>query len=62
MEKILNTVERVGNSVLHSVLVFLILIEIAIVPSQTLYRLGASVSLQVINPDAVLWAFDNYVV
>ena len=51
MQKILDTVERVGNSVPHPVLIFLILIAIVIVLSHILYLLGASVSFQVINPD-----------
>jgi len=51
MQKVLDTVERVGNSVPHPVLIFLILIAIAIVLSHILYLAGASVSYQVINPD-----------
>jgi p-aminobenzoyl-glutamate transporter AbgT len=51
MQKILDTVERVGNSVPHPVLIFLILIAIVIVLSHILYLIGASVSFQVINPD-----------
>jgi aminobenzoyl-glutamate transport protein len=51
MQKILDTVERVGNSVPHPVLIFLILIAVVIVLSHILYLLGASVSFQVINPD-----------
>jgi len=51
MQKILDTVERVGNSVPHPVLIFLILTAIAIVLSHILYLADASVSYQVINPD-----------
>ena len=51
MQSILDTVERVGNSVPHPVLIFLILIAIVIVLSHLLYMIGASVSFQVINPD-----------
>jgi aminobenzoyl-glutamate transport protein len=51
MQKILDTVERVGNSVPHPVAIFLILIAVTIVISHILYMLGATVSYQVINPD-----------
>jgi aminobenzoyl-glutamate transport protein len=51
MQKILDTVERVGNSVPHPVVIFLILIAIVMVLSHILYLLGAHVSYQVINPD-----------
>jgi aminobenzoyl-glutamate transport protein len=51
MQKILDTVERVGNAVPHPVVIFLILIGIVLVLSHILYLLGASVSYQVINPD-----------
>jgi aminobenzoyl-glutamate transport protein len=51
MQKILDTVERVGNSVPHPVVIFLILIAVVMVLSHVLYLLGASVSYQVINPD-----------
>jgi len=50
MQKILDTVERVGNSVPHPVVIFLILIAIVMVLSHLLYMLGATVSYQVINP------------
>jgi aminobenzoyl-glutamate transport protein len=51
MQKILDTVERVGNAVPHPVVIFLILIGIVLVVSHILYLLGASVSYQVINTD-----------
>ncbi len=51
MQKILDTIERVGNAVPHPVVIFLILIGIVLVLSHILYLLGASVSYQVINPD-----------
>src|SRR5271168_2924115 len=51
MQKILDTVERVGNSVPHPVVIFLILIAIVLVLSHLLYMLGATVTYQVINPD-----------
>ena len=51
MQKILDTVERVGNAVPHPVVIFLILIGIVLVVSHILYLIGASVSYQFINPD-----------
>lgn len=51
MQRILDTVERVGNSVPHPVVIFLILIAAVLVLSHVLYALGATVSYQVINPD-----------
>ncbi len=51
MQKILDTVERVGNSVPHPIVIFLILIAIVLVLSQILHMLGATVTYQVINPD-----------
>ena len=51
MQKILDTVERVGNSVPHPVVIFLILIAIVLVLSHLLYWLGATVTYQVIDPD-----------
>lgn len=50
-QRALDTVERVGNSVPHPVVIFLILIAIVLVLSHLLYMLGASVTYQVINPD-----------
>ena len=51
MQKILDTVERIGNAVPHPVVIFLILIAIVMVVSHILYLFGAQVSYQVINPD-----------
>jgi len=51
MQALLDAVERVGNSVPHPVLIFLILIALVMALSHILYVLGASVSYQVINPD-----------
>jgi aminobenzoyl-glutamate transport protein len=50
-QRILDAVERVGNSVPHPVVIFLILIAIVLVLSHVLYMLGATVTYQVINPD-----------
>jgi aminobenzoyl-glutamate transport protein len=50
-QKILDAVERIGNSVPHPVVIFLILIAAVMVLSHILYLFGASVSYQVINPD-----------
>src|SRR5215831_15468939 len=50
-QKILDTVERVGNSVPHPIVIFLILIAVVVVLSHILYMLGATVTYQVINPD-----------
>ena len=51
MQKILDAVERIGNSVPHPVVIFLILIAVVMVLSHILYLFGASVSYQVINPE-----------
>jgi aminobenzoyl-glutamate transport protein len=51
MQKILDAVERIGNSVPHPVVIFLILIAAVMVLSHILYLIGASVSYQVINPE-----------
>jgi aminobenzoyl-glutamate transport protein len=51
MQGILDTVERVGNSVPHPVVIFLILIALVLVLSHILYMLGATVTYQVIDPD-----------
>ena len=51
MQKILDTVERIGNAVPHPVVIFLILIAIVMVLSHILYWFGAHVNYQVINPD-----------
>jgi hypothetical protein len=47
---VLDTIERIGNSVPHPVVIFLLLIAIAVIASHLLYLLDASVSYQVINP------------
>ncbi|WOH53981.1 AbgT family transporter [Bradyrhizobium sp. sBnM-33] len=46
----LDAIERIGNSVPHPVLIFLILIAIAVIASHLLYLLDASISYQIINP------------
>jgi aminobenzoyl-glutamate transport protein len=51
MQKILDAVERIGNSVPHPVVIFLILIAVVVLLSHILYMLGASVSYQVINAE-----------
>src|SRR5271167_2200756 len=51
MQKILDAVERVGNSVPHPVVIFLILIAVVVLLSHILYMLGASVSYQVVNAE-----------
>jgi aminobenzoyl-glutamate transport protein len=51
MQKMLDTVERVGNMVPHPVVIFLILIAIVIVLSAVLGLAGTSVTLEMINPD-----------
>jgi aminobenzoyl-glutamate transport protein len=50
-QRILDTVERLGNAVPHPVAIFVILIAVTIVLSHILYMFGASVSYTVINPD-----------
>jgi aminobenzoyl-glutamate transport protein len=50
MQRILDTVERVGNKIPHPVVIFLILIGIVLVLSHILYLLDASVSFEVIIP------------
>lgn len=51
MEKLLDTVERVGNKVPHPAVIFVILIAIVVLLSHVFYKLGASVTYQSINPD-----------
>src|SRR5215467_3977673 len=51
MEKLLDTVERVGNKVPHPAVIFVILIAIVAVLSHILYLMGASVSFESINPE-----------
>lgn len=51
MEKLLDTVERVGNKVPHPAVIFVILIAIVAVISHLLYMMGASVTYQSVNPE-----------
>jgi len=51
MEKLLDTVERVGNKVPHPAVIFVILIAIVAVLSHILYLMGAKVSYESVNPD-----------
>lgn len=51
MERMLDTVERVGNKVPHPVVIFLILIGIVIVLSGLFGALGVSVTLESINAE-----------
>src|SRR5690242_3492169 len=50
MQKILDTVERVGNRVPHPVMIFVYLIAIVVVLSTILSIFGAKVSYQAYNP------------
>src|ERR1700759_213832 len=50
-QKFLDTVERVGNSDPHPIVIFLILIAIVLALSHLLYLVGKTVSNQVITPD-----------
>jgi len=51
MQRLLDGVERVGNTVPHPAVIFVILMGIVIVLSHILYLLGSRVSYEVINPD-----------
>ncbi len=51
MQRVLDTVEAVGNRVPHPVIIFLILIGIVIVLSAVLSLFGAGVTFERINPD-----------
>jgi aminobenzoyl-glutamate transport protein len=51
LERLLDTVEKVGNAVPHPAVIFVILIGIVIVLSHILYLLGASVTYESLNPD-----------
>src|SRR5262245_8299452 len=51
MEKLLDTVERVGNKVPHPAVIFVILIAIVALLSHVFYKMGISVTYQSINPD-----------
>src|SRR5262245_60753557 len=51
LEKILDTVERVGNKVPHPAVIFVLLIVAVIVLSHILYIAGFSATYETINPD-----------
>ncbi len=51
MEKLLDTVERVGNKVPHPAVIFVILIGIVVLLSHVFYLMGASVTYQSVNPE-----------
>ncbi|MCP8938229.1 AbgT family transporter [Alsobacter sp. SYSU M60028] len=51
MQRLLDTVERVGNMVPHPVVIFLILIAVVIVLSAVLSAFGTQVTLETLNPD-----------
>ena len=51
LEKVLDTVERVGNKVPHPAVIFILLIAAVIVLSHILYLLGFSATYESINPD-----------
>ena len=51
LEKILDTVERVGNKVPHPAVIFILLIAAVIILSHILYLLGFSATYETINPD-----------
>ena len=51
MEKFLDGIEKVGNMVPHPVVIFLILCAIVIALSHLLYLMGASVTVETIDPD-----------
>ena len=51
MQRLLDTVERVGNRVPHPVIIFVILMLIVIVLSQLFYLFGVGITYQRINPE-----------
>jgi aminobenzoyl-glutamate transport protein len=51
VEKLLDSIERVGNKVPHPAVIFVILIGIVVLLSHLFYVLGASVTFQTINPE-----------
>ena len=51
LEKILDTVERVGNKVPHPAVIFILLIAAVIVLSHILYLMGMGATYESINPD-----------
>src|SRR5262245_32234105 len=50
LEKLLDTVERVGNKVPHPAVIFVLLIGLVILLSHLFYLLGASVTYRAVNP------------
>jgi aminobenzoyl-glutamate transport protein len=51
LQKLLDSVERVGNKVPHPAVIFFILTGLVIVLSHLLFLLGTSVSYEVVNPE-----------
>jgi aminobenzoyl-glutamate transport protein len=51
LERLLDTVEKVGNAVPHPAVIFVILIGTVMLLSHILYVLGASVTYESLNPD-----------
>lgn len=51
MERLLDTVERVGNKVPHAAVIFVVLIGVVILLSHLFYMLGVSVTYESINPE-----------
>ncbi len=51
MERVLDTVERVGNKVPHPVVIFVMLIGIVILLSHVFYMMGASATYEAVNPE-----------
>ncbi len=51
MERMLDTVERVGNKVPHPAVIFVLLILLVIVLSHVMYLFGATVTFEQANPD-----------
>ena len=52
-ERILDVVERVGNSVPHPAIIFVLLIGLVILLSHVVYLLGAGVTYQAVNPETL---------
>src|SRR5262245_53094292 len=51
MERMLDTIERVGNRVPHPAIIFVLLIALVMVLSQIFYMLGVSATFETINAD-----------
>src|SRR5690606_29885551 len=51
MERVLDTIERVGNKVPHPVVIFVMLFGLVIVLSHVFYLFGASATYQAANPE-----------